>query len=84
MHKINPAKNETQSVRGNGYQENTDTSNSSQDRIAAQLMARLALAGHHVSRLERDGFLVSQQSYCLHCPTLENLAQFAKKVGAAQ
>jgi len=48
---------------------------------ATQLIAGLAKAGHHVHRLENNGFLACRWGLTLHCPDLAALAQFARKLG---
>jgi hypothetical protein len=64
--------------------QSTDNADFNADRYATLVIAKLEQAGHHVSRLENNGFLASRWNMTLHCPTLENLAQFAKQVGAMQ
>lgn len=50
------------------------------DKAIANQIARLALAGHQVQRLE-DGFLVRRWGMSRHCPDLESLAGFARQIG---
>jgi len=84
---INPSKSEAQKPgRANGplaTNQKTPTDGTPENR-AALVIAQLTKAGHHVHRLENNGFLVANWGYSLHCPGLAELQGFARKVGAAQ
>jgi len=54
----------------------------SPERHASHLIAQLEKAGHHVHRLENNGFLAARWGMTLHCPDLAALVKFAKQVGA--
>ena len=49
-------------------------------KAIANLIARLAMSGHQVTRLE-SGYLVSRWGLTKVCPDLQSLAQFARHVG---
>jgi len=56
----------------------------SPERHASQLIAKLEKAGHHVHRLENNGFLAARWGMTLHCPDLASLVQFARKLGVTR
>ena len=49
----------------------------------AMLIAQLEKRGHHVQRLQKNGYLASQWGMSLHLQDVDALAAFAKRVGAA-
>jgi len=53
------------------------------ERHAAQLIAKLEKAGHHVHRLENSGFLAARWGLTQHCPDIASLVQFARKLGVS-
>lgn len=84
MNKFNPTKSETQSVRGNGFQEITnDRNDTPNQKVQATTIAQLALAGHTVHKIEA-GFLVCRWGQTRVCHNLAELVGFARIVGAAQ
>lgn len=47
----------------------------------AELIAQLAKRGHHVQRLQKNGYLASQWGMTMHCPDFAALEKFARQVG---
>jgi hypothetical protein len=82
MNKINLTKDETPSVRGKGFQENTNGFEfTPEQKRLATIIAQMVMAGHQVHRLEH-GFLVTRWGMSRHCPDLGSLAGFARQIGA--
>ena len=53
-------------------------------KARASLVAALALRGYAVHELATGGFLVVWQGHSRHCSDLDELARFARQVGAAR
>lgn len=51
------------------------------DKPVSTLVARLALAGFQVHRLDGGGYLVCRWNLSRHCPDMRTLAGFAQQLG---
>ena len=56
---------------------------STAEKSATTLIAKFALAGHQVHRLE-SGFLVCRWGQTRHCPDLDALINFGRVLGVKQ
>lgn len=70
-----------QPVRG-VVAENNKAKSSSNFNATVNVIARLRLRGHHVTRTSVGGFNVSFQGLTRHFSDIETLREFAKKAGA--
>ena len=77
---IAPHKSESPAATGQ-YAENKNTRHDfTAEKSATTLIAKFALAGHHVHRLE-SGFLVCRWGQTRHCPDLDALINFGRVLG---
>jgi hypothetical protein len=84
MNKFNPLKNECPSGVGQIVDQSTNGKDfTTYEKRLASLIARMALAGHSVHKLQ-DGFLVTRWGMSRHCPDLAALIGFSRVLGVSE
>ena len=80
---IAPHKSESPAATGQCAEKKNTRLDFTAEKSATTLIAKFALAGHQVHRLE-SGFLVCRWGQTRHCPDLDALINFGRVLGVQQ